>query len=109
MHATMNKVLLLLGLTHIATAALTEPKQTAKCNSGCFKEHEDVYYCSHSRETGYCCPSGSTATECIEDAANEVYCSNSIANGTLFMRYTYCPRKTNPCVTSGPVLRPLLN
>lgn len=25
------------------------------------------------------------------------------------MRYAFCPRRTLPCVTGGPLLRPLLN
>ncbi len=106
----MNRVTILLccvvGVTY---GALTAPLLSSKCQSECYAAHEDVFYCSHSRETGYCCPVGSTATECTESSADEVYCSSSIANGTAFMKYTYCPRRTNPCVTGGSVLRPLLN
>ncbi|CDW81782.1 UNKNOWN [Stylonychia lemnae] len=107
-----NLVLLLVSIlftARLVNSQLTDPDQTTKCRQECYNQYQNAFFCVHTRNEGYCCPQGNTSPECTEDRSKDVYCSSSIVEGKAFMEYTYCPRRTSVCQTSGSVLRPLLN
>jgi hypothetical protein len=56
---------------------------------------------------GTCCPPGSTEAACIDSAT--VTCSQNYTATNANAKYAFCPRKTQACGGSGPLLRPLLN
>lgn len=80
---------------------------TQNCIHDCFLAEPTWFFCTASRSLGYCCPD-QTKIECVENATLNTYCSLGAANQTV-ARYSYCPRRTEPCVTPGPTLTPMLN
>ncbi len=80
-------VVLLLGM------AYSQPWMrfgTQNCIKGCFHKYPSAFFCTHSREHGFCCPDTSRS-ECRESA--NIKCSQG-ANNHEFAKYAYCPRRT---------------
>eukprot|EP00347_Sterkiella_histriomuscorum_P012036 403370136 len=107
-------IIILLGIfCGIVQSQIDPAVLTTKCRSECLdtKPVDTWYFCRSSRNEGYCCMQGDQTANCQPNPELEIECTTSIvaSGGFTFMKYAYCPRRTNICGTSGSVLHPLLN
>eukprot|EP00347_Sterkiella_histriomuscorum_P004891 403358693 len=74
---------------------------TSDCAYGCYNSSDTTpeYYCENPNKVGYCCPSGSTDKECVQNTTASIFCSNKVK--TINAKWLYCVTFESACQTSS--------